>query len=258
MSQISATGSAYAEDGFRVGRVLGRSFGVLGRHFIQFLIVSMIPIAPLAVVLGVAVVPMVGVKNPDPATMTRLGFLIIGAAAFWLLAYMFVQAVILYGTFQDMRGKPARPGEAIIKGFTRLLPIIGIAICTMLAVTAGFVLLIIPGIIFALMFYVSVPACVVERLGPIQSMKRSAALTKGHRWKVLGILLVVGLLSAIGAAVVAAVLGVVGGATVALIGRFLWQAIMGAFGAVVAAVIYHDLRAAREGIDVDRMAAVFD
>jgi len=29
-------------------------------------------------------------------------------------------------------------------------------------------------------------------------------------------------------------------------------------GAVVVAVVYHDLRAAREGIDVDRMAAVFD
>ncbi len=258
MSQISATGSAYAEDGFRVGRVLGRSFGVLGRHFIQFLIVSMIPITPLAVVLGVAVVPMVGVKNPDPSATARLGFLIIGAAAFWILAYMVAQAVVLYGTFQDMRGRPAHFGEAIGRGFARFFPILGLAICTTLAVMGGLLLLLVPGIMFALMFYVSLPALVVERLGPIQSMKRSAALTKGHRWKVLGIVLLVALLSAIGAGVVSAVLGVVGGPTVAIVGRFLWQAIMGAFGAVVVAVIYHDLRAAREGIDVDRMAAVFD
>jgi hypothetical protein len=38
----------------------------------------------------------------------------------------------------------------------------------------------------------------------------------------------------------------------------VWSAIIGAFGAVVVAVVYHDLRAAHEGIDVDRMAAVFD
>lgn len=258
MSQMTATGSAYAEDGFRVGRVLGRSFGVLGRHFIQFLLVTIVPIAPLAYVMGFEVASLVGVKNPDPAVGVRVGLLFIAAIAFWGLAMMIAQAIVLYGTFQDMRGKPARFGEALVKGFARFFPIIGLAICTLLAVAAGFVLLIIPGIMFAVMFYVALPACVVERLGPIASMKRSIALTKGHRWKIFGILILIGLLSGIGGAVIATILTIVGGAKAMLIGRFLWQVIMGAFGAVVVAVIYHDLRAAREGIDVERMAAVFD
>ena len=258
MSQMSATGSAYAEDGFRVGRVLGRSFGVLGRHFVQFLLVTIIPLAPLAYVMGVEVVSLVGVKNPDPAASVRVGLLVMAAVAFWGLAMMIAQAIVLYGTFQDMRGKPMRFGEAIVKGFARFFPIIGLAICTLIAVGAGFMLLIIPGIMFAVMFYVALPACVVERLGPIASMKRSIALTKGHRWKIFGILILIGLLSGIGGAVIATILTIVGGAKAMLIGRFLWQVIMGAFGAVVVAVIYHDLRAAREGIDVERMAAVFD
>ena len=258
MSQMSATGSAYAEDGFRVGRVLGRSFGVLGRHFIQFLLVTIVPIAPLAYVMAIEVAALVGVKHPDSAVAVRIGLLVIAAVAFWGLTMMIAQAVVLYGTFQDMRGKPMRFGEAIAKGLARFFPIIGLAICTMLAVGVGFVLLIIPGIMFAMMFYVALPACVVERVGPIASMKRSAALTKGHRWKLFGIAILIGLLSAIGSAVVATILTIVGGPTVMLVGRFLWQAIMGAFGAVVVAVIYHDLRTAREGIDVERMAAVFD
>lgn len=258
MSQMSVTGSAYAEDGFRVGRVLGRSFGVLGRHFIQFLLVTIVPITPLAYVMGVEVASLVGVKEPDPAVAVRIGVFVAAAVAFWGLAMMIAQAIVLYGTFQDMRGKPAPFGEAVIKGFARFFPIIGLAICTLLAVWAGFLLLIIPGIMFAVMFYVALPACVVERLGPIASMKRSIALTRGHRWKIFGILILIVLLSAIGGGVIAAVLTIVGGPTAMLVGRFLWQAIMGAFGAVVVAVIYHDLRAAREGIDVDRMAAVFD
>jgi MFS family permease len=258
MSQMSATGSAYAEDGFRVGRVLGRSFGVLGRHFVQFLLVTAIPIVPLAYVIGVELVSAVGVKHPDPTAMARLGLLMMAAVAFWGVAIMIAQAIVLYGTFQDMRGKSMSFGEAIIKGFARFFPIIGLAICTLIAVGTGLMLLVIPGIIFGLMFYVALPACVVERLGPIASMKRSIALTKGHRWKIFGILILIGLLSGIGGAVIATILTMVGGAKAMLIGRFVWQAIMGAFGAVVVAVIYHDLRAAREGIDVERMAAIFD
>jgi uncharacterized membrane protein len=258
MSQMSATGSAYAEDGFRVGRVLGRSFGVLGRHFVQFCTITALPIAPLTLLLGMAAVSMVGVKNPDKAELIRLGVLAIGATVFWILAQMVAQAVILYGTFQDMRAKPVRLGESIMKGIARFVPIVGLAICTMVAVGLGFLLFIVPGVILALMFYVALPVCVVERLGPIASMKRSAALTKGHRWKLFGILLVVALIAIVGSVVVSAVLTAVGGVTATIIGRFIWQAVTGAFGAVVAAVVYHDLRVAREGIDVDRMAAVFD
>lgn len=39
---------------------------------------------------------------------------------------------------------------------------------------------------------------------------------------------------------------------------FAWQVISTAFGAVLSAVIYHDLRMAKEGIDLDTLASVFD
>jgi hypothetical protein len=70
--------------------------------------------------------------------------------------------------------------------------------------------------------------------------------------------MLIGLLSGMGGGVIAVVLTIVGSVKAVLICRFAWQIIVGAFGAVVVAVIYHDLRAAREGIDVERMAAVFD
>ena len=41
-----------------------------------------------------------------------------------------------------------------------------------------------PGIMLMVRWFVAVPACVVERIGPSGSMKRSAELTSGHRWKV--------------------------------------------------------------------------
>src|SRR5215475_5262435 len=36
------------------------------------------------------------------------------------------------------------------------------------------------------MWFVAVPACVEERLGPWTSLRRSRDLTKGHRWKLCG------------------------------------------------------------------------
>jgi hypothetical protein len=36
------------------------------------------------------------------------------------------------------------------------------------------------------------------------------------------------------------------------------QSVLGAFTSVVGVVMYHDLRVAREGLDTDRIAAVFD
>ncbi|HEX8118643.1 MAG TPA: hypothetical protein VF521_15315, partial [Pyrinomonadaceae bacterium] len=50
-----------------------------------------------------------------------------------------------------------------------------------LVTTFGYILLIVPGIIFSLMFSVSVPAAIVERLGAVDAMRRSYELTKGYK-----------------------------------------------------------------------------
>ncbi len=43
-----------------------------------------------------------------------------------------------------------------------------------------------------------------------------------------------------------------------VIGQYLLQVGVVAFGSIVGVVVYHDLRVAKEGIDTDRIAAVFD
>jgi len=54
-------------------------------------------------------------------------------------------------------------------------------------ILAGFVLLIIPGIIFALMFGQSLYALIDKNKGVLESLSYSAKITKGYRWKILGI-----------------------------------------------------------------------
>jgi hypothetical protein len=246
MTQASITESAYGASNFRIGQIFGRSFGVFGRHFILFCLVSALPALPYLFVAGG--------QARSLADLSRLGVLFVTAG----LLTPITQAVVLYGTFQDMRAKPFGLGESLAKGLARFFPIIGLSICEVLVFSAGAVLLIFPMFIFWAMFAVALPSCVVEKTGPIASLKRSAALTAGYKWKIFGIVLLLGLATVIGSAVVSAVFTLVGGTLAATIGTFIWRALVGAFHSIATAVIYHDLRAAKEGIDVERMAAVFD
>ena len=77
-------------------------------------------------------------------------------------------------------------------------------------------LLVIPALILYVMWFVAIPVCVVEQLGPFRSLGRSRQLTKGHRWKILGLLLVI----LIPALIVGAILG---GITVFVLGATLGQ-----------------------------------
>ena len=167
-------------------------------------------------------------------------------------------AIILHAAFQDMRRRPVRLVESLNVGLSRFLPLIGIAIVAGFLILLGTILLIIPGLILYTMWFVGVPACVVERLGPWTSLRRSRELTKGYRWKVfaLGLLLVVVNLG--GSVVASSLTALAGNPIVGLTGQLIWTGIAAAFSAVVFTVTYYDLRVIKEGVDIDQVAAVFD
>lgn len=71
-----------------------------------------------------------------------------------------------------------------------LIPVVVIYILSMLLTMLGTLLLIIPGVIVFLTLYLSVPVKLSENIGIIDSLKRSASLTKGNRWGILGTMLV--------------------------------------------------------------------
>lgn len=75
---------------------------------------------------------------------------------------------------------------------------LGMYVLVILAIAAGLILLIVPGIIFALMFMFA-PFIVIEReLGPIEAMKESSRITRGHKWPLFGFLLLLVLVNLAG------------------------------------------------------------
>jgi len=117
----------------------------------------------------------------------RLGNGVLG----WLVAAaphsLFIAAAI-WATAQSLDGKNPSLAETIRAGLRFAVPVLVAQTLYLLGMMAGMVLLIVPGLILALMWLLVTQVLVVEGLGLRQAFGRSRALTKGHRWTLLGLL----------------------------------------------------------------------
>jgi hypothetical protein len=88
---------------------------------------------------------------------------------------------------QALEGRTPSADETLSQGLRFFPPVLAVQMLYLLGTMAGAVLLLVPGIIVALMWILASSALIVERLGVIDALKRSRALTKGHRWALLGL-----------------------------------------------------------------------
>jgi len=238
---------------FRIGDVILRTWNILSRHFLTFaLLVGIAELLPLVLTL------LFAEGSAIPGNF-RVSALAIGAGIGFLQFVLtsFAQAIVVFAAFQDLRGRPVKAIESLRHGLSRLFPVLVASVLTGLLIAVGAILCLIPGLVALTAMAVVLPACVVERLGPIESMSRSADLTTGHRWPIL----------AVGVAWLVVVMVVTGAIEAAMPGvatlpvqllTWTWQVISATFSSVYAAILYHDLRAVREGIGIDEIASIFD
>jgi len=111
-------------------------------------------------------------------------------------------------------------------------------------------------------YFAAAPVCIAEQADIGVSLSRSRFLTRGHRWQIFRAFtlifvcnLIVSLMARMIATRIGADAGLVGADTERLIASYLVQAVFLAFIAVVAAVLYRQLRVAKGGSDI---ASVFD
>ncbi|MDQ0470937.1 hypothetical protein [Labrys wisconsinensis] len=230
----------------RIGELIGRTGRLLARRPLRFLALAAIGGAP------VLLLSLPGASE----TVTWSGVWI--ALAVQTLLGFLVQGVTVHGAFQEMRGRPFTLVGSAAPCLRHALPLLVAAVLTTVATAAGFAALVFPGFMATTAWFVTAPACVVERLGPIASMERSAALTRGYRWKIFALFLIVGAAEQLTVQPLPDVLGGVVDPTVANLLQYGVQTLWSSVDAVLAAVVYHALRAVKEGIDLDQIAGVFD
>jgi hypothetical protein len=88
---------------------------------------------------------------------------------------------LVYAVLDLQRAGAASTRESLGRGLRALPKLFLINFMYMAVVGVGYVLLIVPGVIFSLMYALVVPVALAEGRGPLESFKRSSELTSGYR-----------------------------------------------------------------------------
>lgn len=253
-----------------MGRVFERAFAAVRAN----------PLVIIGLAISVGAVPTLVLQivlvqlgfRASPAALTSgevspLQFfatvLVSGTCAFAIGAI--VQGAMTKATVLAYEGRNASFGESISTGVRLAIPLFGLGLLQVLGLMVGMILLIVPGIILLLMWSVASPALVVEQGGIRSALGRSAALTKGARWKILALLIVVMIvqwliaklfgfvrLSQYSVATSTAGLGVGN-----VVGTLLMATINTTIYGTLWPSLYVELRQWKEGTSADQLAEVF-
>jgi hypothetical protein len=140
---------------------------------------------------------------------------------------------------------------------------------TIVTTLVGFSTIIIIGVFIAVVwirYALAIAACVVENLGVVKSLKRSSALSKGNRFRIFTVYIVLFIL----AIVVGAALGGLAGAAsmlipntvarliVVYVASFVAGSLTGPLATIGIALVYYDERVRKEAFDLQWMMASLD
>lgn len=244
-------------ENFSIGNALGTGFRVWFKNLPAFLLLSIILYSPVLVyTFSVMTEDNLFEFLRKIETWSQL------MAGWGMLAQFVIASAIIYGVVQELSGHHAGLGASVTKGLSRFFPVLAVTILMVLGLIVGFLLIIVPGFVLMCMWFVAVPASVVEKPGIGGAFSRSAELTKGHRWEIFGILLVLVVINftigqllestfvtgAKGLGDLKIYLGSVVGVSIAF----------SALQASIQGVAYFLLRREKEGTGADELARVFD
>lgn len=220
---------------------------------------------PVIVLIGGSTFVTQYLVGYDPANPTAL----MGSPAYWLAMFAatligaFGQALIVHVALCDLYRRPVSVRASFGVALDLMLPVAGVSLLSLLVVLVGLLALIVPGIIAGLALTVVLPAMIEERLGVVESMKRSNVLTRGSRLRILALILIGTMIYGGVAALFGARFALAGEESgippTLLLGI---DAILSALGALLigafTAAIYVDLRAVKEASGGDGVAGIFE
>ena len=247
-------------DTFSIGRIVTRTFSVIGRNAVTFIPAALVILLPMLVMSFITGTPSASAGMRFSGVMLGLAEGLVNLACVYLL-----QAALVQATITDLNGERPSLGNALSAAFGLALPVIVISILTGLGVGLGMILLIVPGLMLLCAWCVAVPVRVVEGASISESFGRSRELTKGHRWPIFGLLLIYGIIAILLALVAATAAGIslgqvsqAHGNTTYIVIMWLMQVLTAVLSAVGATSIYYELRTVKEGAGPQQLAAAFD
>ncbi|MEO8201622.1 MAG: hypothetical protein ABI679_13930 [Gemmatimonadota bacterium] len=235
-----------------VGEIIDHSFAIYRRQFAALLLITLLANG-IPAILGIYVTASGG---GDAHPLLFLVSLIANVALGSLAT-----AATVFLVSESYLGRSISAGDAFQRAVKYIWPLVLLSIGVGLLIGLGFLLLIVPGFIALCGLILATQALVLEDLTPSEARNRSWNLTKGFRWKMLGLLVVLGiiiLIPSIGLGVLvettstAKITGQVDTQTI------VWVAVQQLITIVIypllycaLTIAYYDLRVRKEGFDLE-------
>jgi len=247
---------------FQIGRVFNNTFSVIGRNIGLYVglatLFSGIPglLAELWTQSRVDVMLQDPGAAADPGAMFRNSSVSVVAGLISFIFSLLLQSALVRATIEDMNGKRPAFGDCVKIAISYLLPTLGIGFLVGLGAGLASLALLVPGIILWLGWSVAVPVLIQERLGVLGSMSRSRVLTKGNRWALFGLFVILFIIAMVIQSVVAVVVVFFHGVLASVLAALV-QSVVSMVMSAATAVSYVELRQVKEGASVEELAEIF-
>lgn len=246
-----------------VGQILDRTFRLWRANFVRYIAMVAVVLVPLHIVQFFWQTALLRAAARDPS----LAVVMIGAIVVIFLAVVgqnLSLAALMKSISESYLGGEATVGQSYRAILPRLGGVVLASVLVGLVVGLGFLLLVVPGIIFSLWYALTIPVLVLEGTKAGASMGRSRALVSGNLGKVFVLGLVVFLITWI----IGMVFGLIGqqvglavsGGSIRLL-RFISslfsvvsQILTMPISAAAYILLYYDLRIRKEGFDLEMLA----
>jgi len=204
-----------------LGEVLSKTFELYRRDFTKYFVLF----AVVGVIIGVVttlarqafVLPTLP-SHPTPQQFSSWFSAFLGA--FFLLFGVILVVTVVFSAIaqgssiklasERIENGHANIGASVRFAVSKLLWIWALSIVVGVILILGFIALIVPGIILAIMFSLAFPVLLIENKGVLDSMGRSRELVS-HRWlKTFATFLVLGIVILVASVIVSAISGLLG------------------------------------------------
>lgn len=281
------------------GEILDGAFTLYRRHFVSFFVTALVPFVPIAILSAEFTRRSAALEvNPDTAVSDFPWGWMFATAIVATLGILIVWGALTREVSAAVTGGEVSAEDGYGTALRALLPLLGagvlawmvtvgaVALGTLLfgVATAAFALAgglaavlfgllgaLALGFLFAFLaasLFAIVPAVVVEKLGPWTALKRSWRLSRGARWRIVGLILVsylITVLPVLGVGVATGTLGAMLSPAAAAgmsPARLAFQQVAGTLSGALTTpffvgclvLLYYDRRVRTEGYDVELAA----
>jgi len=242
------------------GMLLDRAFRLYTNNFSLMLGIAAAAYVPFYLIMLVIEASLSGRLQSPTGGLSMLLFQVVFMILWASIAFPVASGAATFAISERYLGNEVGIVDALQRGLSHFWTLSLAQITATIRVLFGFILLIIPGILWMLSYSLVVPAILVEGHKAMPGLRRSRDLVKGYRGKIFLVMIVINLLQAVlagGVGVVSSLLWTSdAGATAVLssaLGNLL-SILLTPLGIIAAILLYYDMRIRKEGFDLEMLS----